>query len=141
MLETEPRIVDTYVKTGRVKLQFRHLLDFGDGSLQASQAAECAGEQGRFWDMHRLIFQRQSAVFGATPAVFQKWATEDLKIDGTALTSCMASNKYKAKIERSHSAARSTDGVRTRPTFDINGKRLQGALPFAEFQKAIDSIQ
>lgn len=91
--------------------------------------------------MHRLLFQRQGSVFGATPAVFQKWASEDLKIDGAALGTCMASNKHKARIERSHSAARSTDGVRSRPTFDINGKRLQGAVPFAEFQKTIDSIQ
>ena len=133
--------MERYVKTGRAKLMFRHLLDFGDDSLQASQAAECAGDQGKFWAMHGLIYQRQSTVFGAKPALFQQWASDDLKIDGGALGACMASNKHKEKIERGYAAARSTDGVRARPTFDVNGKRLVGAQPFAEFQKIIDAIQ
>ena len=140
MLETEPKIVDAYVKPGRLKLVFRHILDFGAGSLFASQAAECAGDQGQFWAMHHLIYQRQDAVWTANVELFKKWAKDDLKIDVETFASCLSSGKYKSKVEQQYADARASS-VRIRPTFDINGKRLSGALPFAEFQKAIDAIQ
>ncbi len=140
MLETEPKIVDAYVKTGRVKLVFRHILDFGAGSLFASQAAECAGDQGKFWAMHHLIYQRQDAVWTANVELFKNWAKQDLKLDADAFGACLSSGKYKSKVEQQYADARAS-GVRIRPTFDINGKRLPGALNFDEFKKVIDAIQ
>ena len=98
MLETQPQIVEAYVKSGRVKMVFRHLLDFGDPSLLASQAAECAGDQGKFWQMHGLIYQRQNFVFNGNAALYQKWSKEDLKIDDAVFGACMSANKHKAKI-------------------------------------------
>lgn len=141
MLETEPQIQNAYVQTGRVKLLFRHLLDLGPQSLLASEAAECAGDQGKFWPMHELLYQRQDKTYSGTAATFQQWARDDLKLDAAAYGACMSNHTHKAKIEQSAAAARSTDGVRVRPTYDINGTRLQGALPFAEFQKAINAIR
>jgi protein-disulfide isomerase len=138
-VETEPKIVDAYVKTGRVKLVFRHILDFGPQSLLASQAAECAGDQGKFWEMHGLLFQRQDTVFSANSDVYKGWAANDLKLDAQAFASCIDGGKYKSKVEGQHAAAKSA-GVRLRPTFEINGKRYFGALPFAEFQKIFDAI-
>ena len=139
MLETEPKIVDTYVKTGRVKLIFRHILDYGELSLLASEAAECAGDQGKFWPMHELLFQRQNDVFNGTPGLYKGWAQSDLKIDANAFGTCLAGNKHKAKVEGAYAAARAA-GVRLRPTFDINGKRIQGAVDFAIFKQTIDSL-
>ncbi len=139
MLETEPKIIDAYVKPGRVKLVFHHMLDFGAPSLLASQAAECAGDQGKFWAMHGLLFERQDAVWTANVDLFKSWVKQDLKIDGDALAACISSAKYKSKVESVYAAARAS-GVRVRPTFDINGKRLQGALAFSEFMKIIDAL-
>ncbi len=141
MLETEPQIEKAYVQTGRVKLMFRHLLDYGAPSLLASQAAECAGDQGKFWAMHELLYQRQDVTYSGSVAVFRKWAKEDLKIDDAAFAACMNANTYKAKIERMAATARGSDGVRVRPTYDINGRRILGAQPFAEFQKVIDAVK
>ncbi|MBI5879471.1 MAG: thioredoxin domain-containing protein [Chloroflexi bacterium] len=141
MLETEPQIVKAYVQTGRVKLMFRHLLDFGAPSLLASEAAECAGDQGKFWAMHELLYQRQDKTYAGSVAVFQQWATDDLKLDSAGFGACMNSHTHKAKIEQMAAAARSTDGVRVRPTYDINGSRLQGALRFPDFQKVIDAVR
>jgi protein-disulfide isomerase len=139
VLETEPKIVDAYVKPGRVKLIFRHILDYGDPSLFASQAAECAGEQGKFWAMHELLFQRQDLVWTGTVDLFRNWARDDLKIDADRFATCVSSGKYKSKVDGVYAAARAS-GVRVRPTFDINGKRVQGALDFSEFQKIFDAL-
>lgn len=139
MLETEPKIVDAYVKPGRVKLIFRHILDYGAPSLFASQAAECAGEQGKFWAMHELLFQRQDLVWSATVDLFRSWARDDLEIDADRFATCVSSGKYKSKVEGVYAAARA-NGVRVRPSFDINGKRVQGALEFSEFKKILDAL-
>ena len=139
MLETEPQIIDRYVKTGRVKLILRHILDYGAPSLLASEAAECAGERGRFWPMHELLFQRQDAVWTATPELFRQWARADLKIDDGMFASCLNSGKYKSKVEGIYAAARAS-GVRVRPTFDINEKRVQGALSFDAFRQILDAL-
>jgi protein-disulfide isomerase len=138
-VETEPKIVEAYVKTGRVKLIFRHILDYGSQSLLASQAAECAGDQAKFWEMHELLFQRQDAVFDANAAVYKGWAANDLKLEVRAFASCLDSGKYKGKVEGQHAAAKAA-GVRFRPTFEINGKRYEGALTYEEFQKIFDAI-
>ena len=140
MLETEPNIVEAYVKTGRVRLIFRHILDYGSQSLLASQAAECAGDQGKFWVMHGLLYERQDAVFSATASVYKGWAASDLKLDGPAFGACLDGGKYKSKVEGQHAAAKAA-GIRLRPTFEINGKRYAGALDFAEFQKIFDTVQ
>ena len=139
-METEPKIVEAYVKTGRVKLIFRHILDFGPQSLLASQAAECAGDQGKFWATHGLLYERQAAVFSATAAVYEGWAANDLKLDAPAFGACLEGGKYKSKVEGQHAAAKAA-GIRLRPTFEINGKRYFGALAFEEFQKIFDAIQ
>ncbi|MBI3734464.1 MAG: thioredoxin domain-containing protein [Chloroflexi bacterium] len=139
MLETEPKLKESYVKTGRVKLVFRHILDFGEPSLFASQAAECAGDQGAFWAMHGLLYQRQDAVWTADAALFKGWAKDDLHIDADAFAGCLTSSKYKSKVEAQYAAARAS-GVRIRPTFDINGKRVQGAISFDEFRKILDAL-
>lgn len=138
-METEPKIVEAYVKTGRVKLIFRHILDFGSQSLLASQAAECAGDQGKFWVMHGLLYERQDAVFGANAGVYKGWAASDLKLDNQAFSACLDGGKYKSKVEGQHAAAKAA-GIRLRPTFEINGKRYFGALAFEEFQKIFDAI-
>ena len=65
MLGTEPQIREAYVAKGLVKLVFYPMVDFGDPSLQAHQAAECAGEQGKFWALHDLLFERQRELFGS----------------------------------------------------------------------------
>ena len=137
-METEPKIIDTYVKTGRVKLIFRHILDYGANSLLASQAAECAGDQGKFWPMHDLLYERQDQVFDGSSELYKAWARDDLEIDANTFASCLTSSKYKSKVEDEYAKAKSS-GVRVRPTFDIKGKRIAGAVDFSVFQQTIDS--
>ncbi|MCA1553303.1 MAG: DsbA family protein [Chloroflexi bacterium] len=139
MLETEPKIVNAYVATGRVKLAFHHILDYGAPSLLASQAAECAGDQNQFWAMHHLLFERQSDVWNGNVELFTRWAKDDLKLDASAFATCLTGAKYKSKVESAYAAARAS-GVRVRPTFDVNGKRYQGALDFKQFKQILDAL-
>lgn len=60
--QTWPEIKKEYVDTGKVKVVFKHFpLDFHANAQKASEAAECAGDQGKFWEMHELIFVSSGA--------------------------------------------------------------------------------
>lgn len=138
-METEPQIVSSYIATGQVKLVYRHLLQLGDGSLRTGEASECAADQGKFWPMRQALYARQSEVYGtgdldATLTGFAK----DLGLDTSAFGSCMQAHKHQQFVQDDYRAAVAA-GVQFRPAFDINGAKLTGALPFAAFQKQIES--
>ncbi|MCB0222354.1 MAG: thioredoxin domain-containing protein, partial [Anaerolineae bacterium] len=61
MLGAEESIKETYVKTGQVLLIFAPVLNHNDRSLQTHQAAECAADQGRFWEFHNILFENQDS--------------------------------------------------------------------------------
>jgi protein-disulfide isomerase len=136
VLETEPKIVANYVNKGIVKLIFRHVLDFGAASEIASQAAECAGDQGKFWVMHHELYAHQNDLWAADPNVVKKLA-QTIKLDATQFNGCMDTKKYAAKVKAQDTARRAA-GIRVRPTFELNGQRIQGALDFATFQSLIE---
>ena len=138
-METEPKIIQTYIATGVVKLIYRHLLQLGDGSVRTAEASECAADQGKFWPMHDTLYARQNEVYGtsdldATLAGFAK----DLSLDAAEFGDCMRGHKKLKAVQDDYQAAQAA-GVQFRPVFDINGTRLTGALPFQTFQKQIDS--
>lgn len=58
--QTYPQLKSEYIDTGKLKYVFKHFpLSFHPNAQKASEAAECAGDQGKFWEMHDLIFQSQ----------------------------------------------------------------------------------
>lgn len=138
-METEPKIVETYIATGKVKLVYRHLLQLGEGSVRTAEASECAADQGAFWAMHDLLYARQGEVYSAPDldAALEGFA-RDLKLDTAAFSDCLKTNKHLAAVQADYQAAQAA-GVRYRPTFDIVGERLTGALPFSAFQQRIDA--
>jgi protein-disulfide isomerase len=138
-VDTEAKIVERYITTGKVKLVFHHLLQLGPGSVRTAEAAECAADQGKFWPMHDMLYARQDEVFrtsdlDTTLVGFGR----DLGLDTAAFSDCLTSHKHLAAVQAADKAAQAA-GVRFRPTIDINGVRLTGALPFATYQKAIDA--
>ena len=135
MVGPEQAIRENYVKDGQVKIVFSPMLDLGPNSLQAAVAAECAGEQGQFWPMHDLLFERQREIFGGADA-FNAMAA-DLGLDPSAFNSCMSEQRPAAAIQ-SYDEARRQSGIRTRPTFDINGQLVVGALGFDAFKSVIE---
>ena len=138
-METEPKIIQTYIATGKVKLVYRHLLQLGEGSLRTAEGSECAADQGKFWPMHNMLYARQSEVYGATDldATLLGFA-KDLSLDTAAFGDCMATHKHLQAVQDDYQAAQAA-GVLFRPVFDVGGTRLTGGLPFATFQKQIDA--
>ena len=146
MLRVEPELKAAYVANGTVSLSFVHVLDHGEASHIAHRAAECAGSQSplAFWQMHDLLFTRQAQIWAATPEVLAGWAAE-LKLDGAAMTACLADPAIATKVERIDQARR-TAGIRLRPSFTLNETLIEGALPFAGFvqrlaEQGINNVQ
>lgn len=138
MLQVEPLIKNEYVAAGEVRLAFNPMLDHGEPSRISAHAAECAGAQSplAFWQMHDALFSRQSELWQATDETMVSFANA-LGLDGEAMRACLADPAIADKIVRLDQARRD-EGVRLRPTFDLNSKRLQGAIPYEAFAQEID---
>ena len=144
MLRKEPTLIEEYVSTGMAKLQFHHILDHGNNSLQASAAAECAGQQGAFWAMHNLLFENLNTLWNADMAVFGNFA-DSLNLDRATFQQCMDSGEMQEKVKLIDQEAKAL-GVRVRPTFDIfiNGEevqRLPGSPTIEQWRQTLDSYQ
>jgi protein-disulfide isomerase len=137
-VETEPQIVQDYVASGDVRIVYRHLVQLGEGSMRSAEASECAGAQGRFWAMHHALYAQQQRLYagGEDVATYVAIANE-LGLDGAQLQTCMEQRTFVPQIERDFAAAQA-EGVTARPVFDINGTRLIGAQPYAQFQQLLD---
>jgi predicted DsbA family dithiol-disulfide isomerase len=116
-----------------VRLVFKHLpLEGHRNSLPAARAAYCGGEQDRFW-------QFQDALFGAkelSPAIFTQIAN-DLGLGAPKFQDCLNAEQSRAAIVKDLETAR-LFSIESTPSFIINGKLIQGALSFADFQNIIE---
>lgn len=142
---TEKEIENEYVETGRVRLEFRNMAFIGQESVLAAEAAECANEQGRFWDYHDKLFAEQTGenVGSFIPERLKQFAS-DLELDREAFDRCLDSQKHLALILEEREAADEA-GVKSTPSFFVNGELVQGALEFEDFQpiveRALDKAQ
>ena len=132
--ETLPQITETYIETGKVKLVFRDFpLNFHQYAQKASEAAECADEQGKFWEYHNILFENQDAL---TIDDLKQYAS-DLNLDTEQFNECLDSGKYEEEV-KSDMEDGSSYGVSGTPAFFINGQLLSGAQPFSAFQSVIE---
>ena len=121
---------------GKIRWVFR---DFPIAGLhprapKAAEAARCAGEQGKFWEYHDLLFEGQSQ---ATIKDLKRSA-EQLKLDPKSFGQCLDSGKHQAAVEADvQEGARL--GVTGTPTFFINGRILVGAQPLESFRRIIEA--
>jgi protein-disulfide isomerase len=137
--ETLPKIISEYVDKGLVKVDYRHYpLSFHPQALPSANAAECANEQGKFWEMHDKIFSENvgGALGLATVDTYKTWAQE-LGLEASVFDSCLDEQRYKDIID-SDFALGNELVVNATPTFFINGKQLVGAQPFESFKAIID---
>jgi protein-disulfide isomerase len=142
--DTFPQIRDTYIGTGKVKYFYRDLpLPFHPHAMPAAQAARCAAEQGKLWEMHDSLFAEPAAL---DPGDINSRAAK-LGID---IQPCMASDKFAAAIQKSLADTANMQ-ISGTPTFVIGTlgpdgellsvkKTVIGALPFDAFRAAIDPL-
>ena len=144
--ETYPQLIKDYVDTGKIKYVWRdYPLDFHKNAEKAAEAAHCAGEQGKFWEMHDRLFANQQNIDAAD---LPKHA-EALQLNTSMFQQCLDSGRYAADIKKDIDVA-SSAGISGTPSFLIgtvqpNGSvkvtnKLVGAKPYAEFKSAIDKL-
>jgi protein-disulfide isomerase len=144
--DTMPQIESDYVETGKVKYVFRDMpLDFHKNAFKAAEASHCAGEQGRFWEMHGLLFQNQAALGPEQLPVHAK----TLGLDEAKFGQCLESGRFAADIRKDIADAGAA-GITGTPSFLVGVvqpdgrvkvmKKLVGAKPYAEFKAAFDSL-
>ena len=125
------QIVESYGR--KVRLVFKHLpLEGHRNSLPAGRAAYCAAEQDRFWQFHDAVF----AAGNLSPPVFEQIAS-DLGLGLPKFQECVAAERSRAAVVKDIEAARLLH-IESTPSFVVNGKVINGALSFADFQKIIE---
>ncbi len=137
----EPNLIKDYVDTGKVKFAFRNNAILGQQSTWAAEAAECANEQGKFWQYHDWLYQNQvseSNLDFYSKDNLIKYAT-DLGMNHDQFASCLNSDKYSSNVQKDVSDAQSA-GITGTPTTVIGNQIMAGAQPYASFQSQIDTL-
>lgn len=139
---TEPDVRTRLVNTGQVRMRFiDYPLPMHRNTWDASLAAACANDQGKFWEMHDAIFANQD-----------RWNTEatsrprgpiaelakGVGLDMAKYESCMDADTHRAKIQ-SHLAEAEKRQIGSTPTFVFNGLVVPGAIPYDRFKQLVDS--
>ncbi|MFN8573410.1 MAG: DsbA family protein [Gemmatimonadaceae bacterium] len=139
---TEPDVRKRLVETGQVSVRF---IDFPlpghQNTWEASNAAACANEQGKFWEMHDQIFANQDRWGGVAtkrPKGELKAIAQSVGLDVSKWESCYDDRRYNLNI-----VANQKEGERRMvgqtPTFIIGTKLLPGSLSFDTFKAYVDS--
>jgi protein-disulfide isomerase len=137
--QTESQIFKDYVDTGKVKFAFRQFAFLGDPSTIAANAAECANDQGKFWEFHDYLYKNQPAETD-TSMYNTDTLTKDavsLGMNGNTFRSCLDGKKDDAKAAGDMADGQKA-GVNGTPTFFVNGISLVGAEPYSAFKTLID---
>ncbi|MEK6900593.1 MAG: thioredoxin domain-containing protein [Nanoarchaeota archaeon] len=133
--DTESLIDEQYIKTGKVKLIYRdYPLPFHTNAQKAAEAAECADEQGKYWEMHDLLFEK--GVTGGVTA-FKQYAKQ-LGLNTAKFNTCLDTGAMASEVQKDM-ADGSAAGIQGTPGFLVNGQLISGAQPFSVFQQVIDA--
>jgi len=120
-----PTIKEQLINTGKLRWRFRDYPLGFPWSRVSALAGQCAGEQGKFWEMEEMLFQRQSdwGTGNRNPAGAFRDLARGIGADLDKYNACMESQRYAGRIEASHQegAARNVTGT---PTFFVNGREL-----------------
>ena len=142
---TEPEVEREYIQKGLVQLEFRCFAITGGNAppdeneaTLAAEAAECANDQGRFWEYHYKLYaeQRGENQGAFVPERLKQFATE-LGLDRSEFDACLDSHKHIELVEEQVNQAVAA-GARGTPSFLINGKLVVGYMPFDKFRSHIE---
>ncbi len=141
-LGAERQIEENYLKTGKINLTYKYFPIFPTGeSIWAAQAAECANQQGKFWDYHHRLFQvwvgENSGTY--TKPKLKQYAA-DLNLEASTFSQCLDSDKTLSVVQADIVEATRL-GVHQTPTFFLNGRMLQlQSLDYDWFARTFDAV-
>lgn len=142
--DTLPQIAKNYIDTGKIRYVMLDLpLDMHKHAYKAAEAAHCAGDQGKYWEMHDRLFAHHQAIDPLAPHV------QAVGLDAPAFEKCMADGKYTPAVKADLAESQKV-GITGTPGFVIattdqkDPKKakglsfLRGAQPFDAFKTALD---
>ena len=143
--QTQPQIDAQYIATGKIRYAF---IDYPIAQLhpeafRAHEAANCAGDEGKYWEMNGALFESPARDVAALVGLAGK-----VGLNTTAFRTCLEGGKFSARVRESVSRMQAL-GVDSTPMFLIGltpapGQPLKvlrvvkGAVPFEEFRAALD---
>ena len=146
--DTLPQLEREYIASGKLKYVFRNfpIESIHPLAFKAHEAANCAGEQGKYWEMHGRLFANQKAM---SPKDLSDHA-QALVLDMPKFQQCLDSGKHAAKIRKDLADGQKA-GVQGTPSFFLGltepndgmvkaVRIIRGAQPYAAFKAAIDSL-
>ncbi len=126
----KPKIVEEFVDTGQVRFVFRSFQFIGEESQWAAEAAECANEQGKYWEYYDKLYSSQA---GENAGAFRKENLEgfaaELGLQTEQFNQCLASGKYTEKVKAETREAQQL-GLRSTPSLLVNGERVDGGAQY-----------
>jgi protein-disulfide isomerase len=136
-----PVIREQLLATGKARWRYRDFpLPNHRWSRMASLAAQCAGEQGKFWELHDQLFLRhQWAQTSKNPRSRFREFAKDVGLDLDRFDACMDGRRYAGRIQASWEEGEAL-GVAATPTFFVNGRRFEGRPTSDGFKALVDSL-
>lgn len=146
--ETEPKVIENYVRTGKAKFVYKDLIVIdgfitgGQESRNAALAADCAGEQGKFWEYHDLLFETEikdgkENNGNLSKGLFVSLA-RNLGLNESGFTGCFDSKKYLAEVEGDTAEAQGSLSQLSTPSTFVNNKLVSGAVPYEQFASVVE---
>ncbi len=137
---TEHRLLENFIKTGKVKMIFKDFTIIGPDSINAAHGTHCANDQGKFWEYHDILYNNWTGENNG-------WASSDnllrfaqeIELDIDQWSDCMIDERYSQIISNSNKDAREL-GITGTPAFFVIGPdnkitRISGAQPYESFEK------
>jgi protein-disulfide isomerase len=143
----EPLVIENLVATGKARYVF-HSYPFIDGngasnggeSDQAANAAMCANEQGKFWDMHAILYANWNGENKGNLSDRRLQAmAESIGLDMNAFNKCFNANKYKAEIQADFDKGKDM-GVNGTPTVFVNGTQVGQPGKIATYDEIAQAV-
>jgi protein-disulfide isomerase len=138
---TEPDVRARLVNTGQVRVRFiDYPLSMHRNTWNASRAAACADEQGKFWEMHDVIYANQDRWNGeatSNPDRVLTGLARQIKLDMGKFEECVESRRTQAKIQ-AHLRLAEERRIPSTPTFIFGDRQVAGALSYDNFKQMVD---
>ncbi len=151
--QTEPSIMKDYVDTGKAKFYFRQYQFLGPASTLAGNAAECANDQGKFWEYYDWLYKNQPSESDTSMYTNEKMTSvaTTLGLNGQKFSECLVANKFNDNLGKDVADGNQAGGGSMgTPSFvigkigadgKVSGSLLVGAQPYSAFQAALDALK
>jgi len=140
--ETLPALEREYINTGKARLTFLNfpIPQLHPNAQAAHEAAMCAALQDRFWRMHDLLYQHQASWARLPdPLPYFLGLADSARVDRDSVETCLKGGRIRQLVQGEAQASWNA-GVRSTPSFIVQGLLLAGSAPIAEFRPILDSI-